>query len=476
MITRFFYSMIFLTLFTGIAQGSYVTVSPSGLNDQNVLNQALSQVYQSGSGTVYLTSGVYDIQGQILIGSNTVLTGSSSAILRVHPYSITNYPDGTGVIGFIGDSINNVEISNFEIDGNIENQPSGYHGTGYERLINFWCDSGNPGSNISIHDMYIHDSAGDGVQICFAKNVFFYKNKMSNLEHDAFFFRDVINSEVYSNNIAGITDDCGRLDNCQDSKVNNNLFYSYDGTNNNGAFEFGENGLQISDESNKPDATENIEIYNNKFQNIGLAGIHLETTGLAQTETVFIHHNMFLRCGFESNDACCGGISLCPWGSGVTITYNLFNSCFQESILVLSSMGSATAVIEYNNILNTKGVGQTNEGLPPNDVGYGIYNAVPDEMALTIMGNYFSGNLRSDSNVPIVNSVSSQIIGAGGNGSNILPNKPTITQNGDNEPKTFFDGLNQYFKYVFWAFVATLVILVIFIYRNYISGIKKWKK
>jgi hypothetical protein len=138
---------------------------------------------------------------------------------------------------------------------------------------------------------------------------------MSNLEHDAFFFRDVISSEVYSNNIAGITDDCGRLDNCHDAKVNNNIFYSYDGANNNGAFEFGENGLQISDESNKPDATENIEIYNNIFKNIGLAGIHLETIGLAQTETVFIHHNTFLKCGSESNDACCGGISLCPWGS-----------------------------------------------------------------------------------------------------------------------------------------------------------------
>ena len=172
MSSRFFFPIIFMTLCSGIAQGSYFTVSPSGLNDQNILNQALYQVYQSGGGTVFLTSGVYDIQEQIQIGSNTVLTGSPGAILRVHPFSITNYPDGTGVIGFIGDSTNNVEISNFEIDGNIENQPSGYHGTGYERLINFWCDSGNPGSNISIQDMYIHDSAGDGVQVCFAKYIF----------------------------------------------------------------------------------------------------------------------------------------------------------------------------------------------------------------------------------------------------------------------------------------------------------------
>ncbi len=305
-ITRFFYPLILLVLFAGIAQASYITVSPSGSNDQNVINQALSKVNQSGNETVYLTSGVYDIQGQILIGSNTVLTGSSGAILRVHPYSITNYPDGTGVIGFRGNSINNVEISNFEIDGNIENQPSGYWGTGYERIINFWCDSSNPGSNISIHNMYIHDSAGDGVQICFAKNVSCYNNNMSNLEHDAFFFRDVIGSEIYSNKIAGITDDCGCLDNCQDAKVKNNLFYSYNGTNNNSAIEFGENGFQIGDESNKPGATENIEVSNNVFQNIGLAGIQLDTPGLAQTEKVSIHHNMFYNCDFESNEPWCG--------------------------------------------------------------------------------------------------------------------------------------------------------------------------
>jgi hypothetical protein len=91
------------------------------------------------------------------------------------------------------------------------------------------------------------------------------------------------------------------------------------------------------------------------------------------------------------------------------------------------------------------------------------------------MGNYFSGNLHSDSNVLMVNKVSSQIIGAGENGSSILQNIPTITKNGNNEPKTFFDILNQNLNSVLWAFVATLVILIIFIYRNNMRSIKKWK-
>ena len=34
---------------------------------------------------------------------------------------------------------------------------------------------------------------------------------------------------VYDNKIAGITSDCGRLDNCQKRKIYDNLFVSYDG-------------------------------------------------------------------------------------------------------------------------------------------------------------------------------------------------------------------------------------------------------
>ena len=61
------------------------TVNPSDSNsDQTVINNALEAVYQSGGRTVNLNPGVYTIDGQIKIGSNTVLIGSPDAIVRVH--------------------------------------------------------------------------------------------------------------------------------------------------------------------------------------------------------------------------------------------------------------------------------------------------------------------------------------------------------------------------------------------------------
>ena len=102
--------------YSRISSGSQV--SPSGSSDQNVINQALS-----GGGTVYLQSGVYNIDGQIRIGSNTILTGSPDAILRVSFSNSQWFVDGVGVIGAINEPLNNVEISGFSLDGNCENLP-----------------------------------------------------------------------------------------------------------------------------------------------------------------------------------------------------------------------------------------------------------------------------------------------------------------------------------------------------------------
>jgi len=276
-------------------------------------------------------------------------------------------------------------------------------------------------------------------------------------EHDSCFYINVLGGSVFNNKIEGITDDCMRLDNSQNIKVHDNYFTSYSGSNNHGSFEYGENGIQLGDEgfsrgggSKKPDYTNNIEIFNNFFSDIGLAGIQLDSEGQSKTENVLIHHNTFVNCGLESNAQWGSGISICPWGSGIDIENNTFNSCYQDSIQVLSSLGSATAIIKNNNIVNTKGKGQSTQGgLPSDDLGYGIFNA-ESEMSLTVIGNYFSGNLKADSNVPCLDNSPSMIIGAGGNGNSIIGNLPipNVNQEGATVPEritSIFDILNMNF-------------------------------
>ena len=77
-----------------------------------------------------------------------------------------------------------------------------------------------------------------------------------------------------------------------------NIFFSYDGTNTNGAYSHGENGIQIGNQgfshgygSPKPTVTANVEVFNNSFVNNGLQAILL---GSGSDNNVFVHSNKFI--------------------------------------------------------------------------------------------------------------------------------------------------------------------------------------
>ena len=78
------FSLFSLFVLTGVAQGSVTVLSPVAGNDNQVqINQAIKAENENGGGTVYLSSGVYDISGPIIIKSNIRLTGDQDAIIRV---------------------------------------------------------------------------------------------------------------------------------------------------------------------------------------------------------------------------------------------------------------------------------------------------------------------------------------------------------------------------------------------------------
>jgi len=452
--------LLFLTIFTsGIAGAQDLTINPC---DQGGINAALQSVYSSGGGVVHLNPGVYTITGQVQIGSNTRLEGDPNAIIQVSSSSSQWFTDGVGIIGAIQEPLNNVEISGFQIEGNCQNFPREFANSGAgnhnaHRAIDLRASTGEFSNNISIHDIRICDFYSDGIHIAFAHSVFAYNNILINCQHDATFYVDCT-GEIYNNHIEGLTDDCIRFDNCPFLKIHDNFLTSYQGNHNNGYFKDGANGIQGGDEgfshgggSDKPDYVDNVEIYNNVIQNMGLAGIQLDTVGKNDLERVYIHHNTIVNCGYESNAAWGSGISLSPWVSGVDIENNVFDGCYQASILVLGSIGQATASIRNNNILNTRGNGQASSGgLSSSIVGYGIYSAT-SAMALDVAGNYFSGNLKGDCSELMENTVSAMVPGAGGNGASIignLPGVPNVDQSGATVPETItniFDILKMQF-------------------------------
>jgi len=298
---------IFLFIFvSGTAEASLVNINSSGSSDQNVINQALESVYRSGGGTVYLNPGVYDITGPIYMDSNTLLTGDSNAILRVSCPNGRWFSNSIGVINGNG-VIKNVEICNFQIDGNCENLPFDYSHTrsdtahDCEGLIRLCGDSTDFMNNIKIHDMTLYDAYSDGITILFCNSVECYNNLISNCEHEGIFYVCAIDSLIHDNKIAGITSDCLRLDNGVNCKIYGNILFSYNGSH---ALTYmhGENGLQIGDSGvskgydarNKPTTTTNIEVFNNTFANNGLQAILLDSVALASSANVYIHDNQFI--------------------------------------------------------------------------------------------------------------------------------------------------------------------------------------
>ena len=296
-----------LTLFfisvPGVVGALELTVNPTGNNnDQKIINDALEAVYKSGGGKVYLNAGTYNVDNTVIIWSNTILEGSPDAIITVSPTSSQWFIGSIGIIS-CKESVKNVEIRGFQINGNLGAFPPGYANTpGHDkdcmRCIILHGDSGNYADNIRIHDMKLYDSFSDGMQIYYARNVAVYNNFISNTQHEGVFFSVVIGGELYNNQIAGITSDCARLDNSIGCRIYNNIFFSYDGANTNGAYKHGENGIQIGNQgfshgygSPKPTVTADIEVFNNTFANNGLKAILL---GAGSDNNVYVHDNKFI--------------------------------------------------------------------------------------------------------------------------------------------------------------------------------------
>jgi len=453
-------------------------VSPSGSSDQNQINQALL-----GGGTVYLNPGVYDIDGQIRIGSNTILTGSQDAVLRVSCPNGRWFSNSVGVINGNG---NNIEISEFSFDGNCENLPFDYSHTSAdtahdcESLIHLIGNSNSFMSNVSIHDMKLYDAYSDGITLRYCDHAECYNNIISNCEHEGIFYSRITNSQIYGNSIAGITSDNLRLDNSVNCKVYSNVLFSYSGDHAQ-TYEHGENGLQVGDGGsshgyNAEDnsiSTSNIEVYGNTFADNGLQAILLDSAALASSANVFIHDNKFLN----ATELKTSGISF-ELANGTMPTFqqsqNIFSSIFDilkqdfsfQYLNTQVPINASVSVTDYNNTYNphslvyVDGVGlsgvkyeynglTTTHYYQPADLWQG--NIPNTGNCLYIQGQFDKSKLTVTCFTP--------------SGYSKIANFNITTVNDDS---------NQILSPELWAFIGTLSILGISIYRNFRRVIAKW--
>lgn len=277
--------------------GEMIILSPQdGHSNQRQINDALLKADE-----VYLTSGIYKIDDSIFIDSDTILRGDPDAIIQVWEGSDQFFTGMKGLICSNG-PVDNIRIEGFQIDGNCDELPRSYADSApqydhdAERAIiingytNQFCN------NITIRSLKIYDCFSDGVHIRFARDVFVSDNFISNCQHEGVFFTSVINGYIFNNRIAGITSDNIRCDNCVNNKVYKNVLFSYRGSNSNGAYQGGQNGIQVAnagsshgyDASNKPTKTTNVEVFDNIFANDISNAIWVHSLDESQ---VYLHDN-----------------------------------------------------------------------------------------------------------------------------------------------------------------------------------------
>src|SRR5665647_3449688 len=204
-----------------------------GKDDKVQINQALEYAAKHPGTKVYLKGPfVYDIKSSCLIGSNTELTGDSSAKLRLANHvGWTKKGAGTPIIGQkggVGTAVHDIKIHGFEIDGN-EGAQSGSGGKDLYRLISFQGSSSAPVHDISVYNMNLHDAKGEGFRCTYGKNIYYYNNVGSNLQHTCVMYSRVKSGEIRDNVAYQCSCAGDRLDNCQNIIIDNETISPYSG-------------------------------------------------------------------------------------------------------------------------------------------------------------------------------------------------------------------------------------------------------
>jgi hypothetical protein len=265
-----------------------------GTNDHIEINKALTYINSLGGGTVYLRGpNTYWIDATLEMGSNTILTGDSSACIKLVPNA--GWSAEVPLIKNKSGANRNITIKGFEIDGNSESQ-SVSRGKGYYNLMYFENCKG-----VTVTDMHLEWGTGDGLKVknkpysyTTSADITFTGNTVYKLGHDALYVLGMNGVTVANNDVFTRTNSAFRLSSSGNAKIYNNIIHSEIGT---GGTSTGP-GIEIDKSSGYK--SENIEIYNNKFHTLNGAAIWIDgedTDNVIRGKNVYIHHNTMSNVG-----------------------------------------------------------------------------------------------------------------------------------------------------------------------------------
>ncbi|RPJ78676.1 MAG: hypothetical protein EHM20_03360 [Alphaproteobacteria bacterium] len=382
--------ILFLSLISSAKSSGeivYVTTDGSGnfncdgSDDQVEINKALAYVAENPQFTTVHLKGpnVYVISDSIFIGSNTVLEGDPTAVIKLKDKA--GWKEEKPLITQMdraGD--HDIIIRGFEIDGNHDKNSEIDRGKGYYNLIHFVNTK-----NIQVHDMYMHDSHGDGLKVSRSSNIQFYNNTVYMLGHDALYVIYSPNVEAWNNNITCRTNSGLRIYNTNYVRFHNNVINSE-----------GKGGAGIQIQKSDPSTViDDIEIFNNLLYETNAAGVWITGYGPEYSKDsakdIYIHHNKFYKAGINPSANWAGGIVINGFQSTL-IENNLFDGCYGAAIAhkevtgEFSAPGSGyTTIVRNNIIINTQSGPEAGEG-------YAVYNKLKNTHLFILENNCFSNN------------------------------------------------------------------------------------
>jgi len=343
-----------------------------GKDDHVQINQALKFVAGNSKYTTVHLKGpfTYVIDDTLLIGSNTILEGDSSAVIKLA--NNAGWVAMKPLIKQMSSSGNsNIVVRGFKVNGNRKGNSKVSLGDGHYNIMYFTnCN------NIKVYNMYMYDGLGDGLRANSCKNIQFYNNKLYKMGHDGLFAIRSQYVQAWKNRITCRTNSGLRIWNSNGVRFHDNVIDSfYD-------WSAGGPGIQIEKGGTDTGTMDSISIYNNVIHNTYGPGIWIFNYDTASAtkdlgKNVRIHNNVFYRTGTNPSITWVGGVII----SGFHNTYienNVFDGIYHVAIANLYpesyspsyTSKSVYAIIARNNII----VNTLKRKKSPGGTGYGVMN------------------------------------------------------------------------------------------------------
>ncbi len=350
------------------------TIKPT---DSAGIQKALDETGAGNSfGVVHFSGGNYDIDYPLKLNSGTGIELEDEArLILMDKADQKLFNDVTPIFGQKKTTITDVWFKGGEFDGNKAAQTA-IHGKNFHTFIYL-----QNAARVTVQDMYIHDSQGDGARFKNSSNISVIGNKIYFIGHDGTHCRNCQNVLIDSNDCKLRINSGARILNTSHATISNNVM---DGSVQQGAQEWSRGGPGIQIDRIEEVKCEDINVFGNVVRKSYGPGMWICNTVKGapdQAAGVTIKNNIVDKCGQHEDDInWTGGIVTSGWS--LDIEDNTFYKCYRRGIGVLvgnTVQGTAPKSTGYeltvrNNIISETQLGLWNNGEPN---GYGIENQLP---------------------------------------------------------------------------------------------------